>query len=238
MSLIKSIPPYWKHVLKEGGVSQDDFQDRFELVESGVKLSKLVYHNINTDVTAIHNSVIFWDKHLEELDYDVHHNAFKNVYKVINIPKLRSFQFHLLHNKIFCNNVLFHWGVKKSQGCDWLNVKQSILHLLYECHVVKWIWQELFAIFYRIDDTIVLNKINIVYNLIHAKPAHVLNFLTLVTKFVIFRCKCAGIHPSKSLIISEFIQWYEIEHNIAYNNRKLGKHISKWSPVKSILSQS
>ena len=58
------------------------------------------------------------------------------------------------------------------------------------------------------------------------------NFIILVTKFYIYRCKVQGIYPMLTGLIKELDMWYCIEK---YNAGNKQKHDKKWSPVLECL---
>ena len=73
---------------------------------------------------------------LDELD-----NHFSILYKLTNAVKLRNFQYRLLNNKNFCNDIPVHWGKTDKNICDiCLTKKQSTTHLLFNCCRVRPIW--------------------------------------------------------------------------------------------------
>ena len=98
----------------------------------------------------------------------------------------------LLHNKIFCNDIIFHWRKVNLQICEIYNgrEKQTITHLLYSCPTVKHIWRLLEDWCSELDLPCEVNFVNILYNLIQPKPEHVVNFITLFAKHYLFYAKC------------------------------------------------
>ena len=192
---------------------------------------RLIYHKLNSSELALQKSATFWAIKLSNFDFSVHKNAFTDLYKVINITKLRNFQFRLLHNKIFCNNILFYWKVVESQNCEWCPSIQDVCHLLFECDKISELWARLNVMFKRIALEAEVSLHNIIYNLVHPKSAHTINFLCLITKFVIFHNKCNSTLPSYIEITNEFTLLHDIEHFIADKKHKLNRHLAKWGPA-------
>ena len=162
--------------------------------------------------------------------------AFKNIYKVTNIIKLRDFQFRLLHNKILCNNVLFCYQIKDSQQRDWCETsKQNIEHLLYTCNVTSLFWSKIrnYLNTGTKDPEVMSNLVwsweNILYNLVHPKCTHIINFIVLMAKQYIYRCKCMN----KKLNMLEFSQEINFIKEIEfYNAQTLKQQIfnkCKWN---------
>ena len=58
-------------------------------------------------------------------------------------PKLRIFQFKLLHRRISTNRYLFKIGISSSELCSFCeNSSETLLHLFWECPQVKIFWNE------------------------------------------------------------------------------------------------
>ena len=161
----------------------------------------------------------------------MHKKGFIHLYKITNVTKLRNFQYRLLHNKIFCNNILYHWKKVASQKCDWCTcAKQDVIHLLHSCDKAMSIWQDLHDILNPIEKNLEFTAENIIYNRV-LPGNHVINFITLVAKFVIYRCKCTNIVPHIKLKL----MYHDIERYIATRDFKTMYHNKKWSPVVEFL---
>ena len=139
-TLTEAIPKYWKFLLKT-----DECVDGTELIRDIIEkktFTQLVYRKILTNNCALSASANKWVKLLQEIfDYDTHKMAFTNLYRITNITKLRNFQYRLLHNKIFCNNILYHWKIVTTQECDFCDEKQDIIHLLFKCEYANRLWK-------------------------------------------------------------------------------------------------
>ena len=166
-----------------------------------------------------------------------HRQAFANIYKTTNIIKLRNFQYRLLHNKIFCNNILYHWKIKNSQNCDYCEHKQDIVHLLFDCIVTKRFWNNLIVCINKIlkdknEIRLLEWKLeNIIYNKVHPRANHVINFIILAAKFHIFRAKCNIEEPNYLEFKYEIILLYKIEKYNANKSNRIGKNNEKWDKI-------
>ena len=117
-AIIQAIPPYWKSLIFDDSIT-DNRSGAWSILLSK-KVVANVYNKLISDEQALHRSAQKWEKILGDVfSYDVHQNSFKNLYWVTNVVKLRSFQYRLLHGKIHCNNVLYHWGITQSPNCDY-----------------------------------------------------------------------------------------------------------------------
>ena len=121
---------------------------------------------LNENDSAIVKSGKHWNKKLNDFCYDVHRKSFKNIYVTTNVIKLRSFQYRLLHNKIFCNNILYYWKKVDTQYCEWcINSKQDIIHLLWECPKTQLIWKHVGNEMCN-DIEVEFNCKNVIYNMV------------------------------------------------------------------------
>ena len=228
-SLKEAIPKKWVHIIKQLTPQEIPIpRIRWECAN----FSKSIYKKLNWDDQALHASAKNW-VNVEGFSMETHELSFKNLYKVTNIVKLRNFQYRLLHNKVFCNNVLYHWKKVDSQQCDFCtHPKQNVSHLLFSCPSVRTIWEELSHYFETLKiDNCEISWHNVLYNLVYPKTQHLVNFIVLLAKFVIFRCKCNGTRPHINLIYNEIELFHKIEHYIAVKNNTTAKHFRKWSPV-------
>ena len=164
--------------------------------------------------------------------------GFKNVYQITYITKLRNFQLRVLHNMIYCNNVLYHWKKVNTQQCDYCTFeKQVMCHLLWKCNKSQSLWKMLKNLGSKYHVELELNLANVLYNVIARPNSNIFNFLTLVTKFYIYRCKCQQKQPSYEVLKKEYILYYEMEKYIAMKVNKYAKFKRKWSPVQHILDK-
>ena len=246
-AVINAIPGFWKFALKSDDLI-DCFVSRYELwcgekngdMETNCKsISKLVYLSIVEDDQAIVSSGRSWHKILgDHYNHHAHEKAFRAIYQVTNVIKLRNFQFRLLHNKIFCNNILFHWKKVPSQECEFcVEPKQDVSHLLWYCISATRVWEGVCKwmdeiVIVNIGNVLCWNLENIVYNSVHPKPSHVINFLILIVKFYIFRCKCESKNPNMYELKQELLLYYDIEQYNAYRNNRELKHKLKWKDIK------
>ena len=158
---------------------------------------------------------------------------FKNIRKITNVTKLRNFQFRLLHNIIFCNNILFFWNIKTSQICDNCDQKEDVVHMLIRCQAVTPLWRWLAQLFRKLQIDVDLTDYNIIVNKIQTPWDAIGNFIILATKFYIYRCKVQGCVPSVRLLVYELENWHNIEYYNAAQSNRMGKHIRKWNPVNT-----
>ena len=60
------------------------------------------------------------------------------------IKKLQEFQYKILHRYLPVNSVLFKYQLVQDNLCRFCHLEnETIIHLLYECELVKKLWDEI-----------------------------------------------------------------------------------------------
>ena len=115
-SLVSAVPSYWKFIINSNVELIDPHIMKWDFIEANSKPVRVIYQDMMSDDKAINNSAKKWNAMLQtEFEVETHSKAFKNIQVITNVTKYRDFQFRLLHNKIFCNNILYHWKKVNSQ---------------------------------------------------------------------------------------------------------------------------
>ena len=192
-----------------------------------------MYRDINQGPEVLGRVVTFWaGRHSFQLDVNLCSKLFRSLIKVTPIVKLRDFQFRLLRNKIFCNNVLYHWKKSDTQICDLCKKsKQDIIQLMYKCPVVRPIWSHLQAVFWKAGIICNFEPQTVILNLVHDDIEHIINKVTLIVKQFIYRSKCQGSRPNYMGAVSEIKLNFYIEQNIAIRKLSKKKFVNTWSPI-------
>ena len=156
--------------------------------------------------------------------------ALKSIRKITNITKLRSFQYRLLHNKIFCNNVLYHWKKVASQKCDFCDVlKQTPYHLFISCRHAAEIWEQLAEYLDEYGFNFEVKAKNIILNNYEDR---IVNFLVLVVKQLLYRHKCQQKTLNWKQVLREIENLYQLEMFNAVSNNKINIHVEKWKYLR------
>ena len=201
--LLKAVPQFWFFALKSD-VLIDDRKDRYEATEQN-KFVSFVYKTIISENDARPAGAARVRKFLwQDFDMETYCDSFSNLYNITNITKFRNFQYRLLHNKIFCNDVLFYWRKVDSQTCNLCQREcQDIRHLLFECKAVQCVWEYVEKICNDAQIAVTINYENIFYNSIHSVKFSAINFIVLAAKFYIYKCKCSDTVPNEREFIAE-----------------------------------
>ena len=201
-------------------------------VVSGSKgMSRRVYKYLGDDVFVLNNKFIRWN---DELEHDICDDVmefgklFIDIYRVMNIPKLRSFQYRLLQRGLVTKSLLYKWKLVENDLCSFCQeMKETVLHIMHDCKIVYGFWEEVRSYIYNettkwIDITrwkIIVNKVS---------ENRLLNMICLLTKQYIYKQKCLGnplnVHELKQTVVN--IE--RLERYIAIKNGNLSSHEKKW----------
>ena len=238
MQLMDAIPLHWKSMLKSNNVLH--MPERIELLEltTSKKPSQFVYNFIvkhvkNTDIAKYKNK---WETKLHvNIDMEKFERIFRNLYRCTQVTKLRNFQYRLLLNKIFVNDVLSKWKIVATNKCDYCNEKQTILHLMIECHNTKKLWKYLQEITENVQLKTEWSNENIIFNEVVEQTYHIVNLLTLVTKYYIFQQKCLGNKTSLLGLRAEMYFIFKMERDDARKTNKENRFKKRWEAIDPML---
>ena len=234
-ALLKAIPRNWKVTLSQNKVVLTAQGNKFDKIGENVKVSKMFYLDItNTSVNIAKCRKMWLDKANIINDEEMYVKHFRNVYSLTNTTKYRDFQFRLLHNKIFCNDVLVHWKKVETNICNLCEgEKQTITHLMYFCPVVKLLWRDIES--KCAEFPCVFGFRNILFNLVmEESPCHIVNLIVLITKQYIFRCKCFNSTPNIAHLYAEIKNVRRIELYNALSNGDAKKVRKRWQTVQNL----
>ena len=234
-ALISTLPAEFRKVLTQKQVKWDSQYakalDTKDLTKKAYRHLTINKENNNKRLNKVANK---WENTLlREIKVDEIKNQFKNVNKVSNVNKYRSFQYRLLQNSLVTNKRMYTWGMLQTPNCSFCKLREeNILHLLYNCEYVKPMWKELVKIMKNFTKKeIVLNYENIVFNKLHPDPKHVINLMCLVVKQYIYRQRCKKSQIKVQEIRNELYKIENIEKYIAVKNGHISKHNRKWAKI-------
>ena len=167
-----------------------------------------------------------------EITESEYYQCFNNIYRTTNVTYLRNFQYRLLLNKIYANDILYKWGTVKSNRCNFcLKEVQTVIHMLCECNVIKPLWAKIFDILQHeisMQDIILGNP---------SSSKKIVNFVILVAKKYIFNCKCQDTMPTVKGLVAYLKYWENIERFNAYKTNTSTTHYEKWNGINDILAE-
>ena len=150
-------------------------------------------------------------------------------------PKLRVFQYRLLHRNLVTNKDLFIWGIKDDNLCTFCNEEEeTILHILWECYFSQTVWRQFFDWLHNNTDVnIVFSVEEILLGVQNMDNNEFYNTLFTITKQFLYACKCKETVPNFNQLILKIDEWVRIEKYIAIKKGKLDKHNRKWELLSS-----
>ena len=158
---------------------------------------------------------------------------FKSVWCVTNVPKLRSFQYRLLHRALILNSHLYRWGLMNTNLCSFCkSEKETIVHLFWNCEIVQELWQNvrnLNSVYSNV--TLSLSTKNVIFNRVHNSKKNIGNFLCLLTKQYIYKQRCLNKCLNFNELKNYVIRIENIEKYIAIKNCNQTAHTLKWQKV-------
>lgn len=238
MQIIAAIPHEWKEkMLQANDAIQPEFSITFAQLTQNHKISNIVYNKFIFYPEVTQKASLKWSTRLNcNIDCNKLNKMFKNIVTTTIATKYRDFQYRLMHNLIVNNRQLFLWKLLDNDKCTFCKIEmEHTMHLFLQCMHVKKIWEHLenFISVQNPELTPVLDwsSENIIFNLVHPKSGHVVNFLVLITKQYIYRCRCLLITLEFSNLKKEIEAVRRIEYYIAKDKAKLQNHYSKWSQL-------
>ena len=231
-SLVTTIPKDWRNECKK---QSDKIEETL--------YAKLI--NITHIVSKVYRLLIAQEdlmcRKCEKLEKDLQMQIphrdflaqFKNIVKVTNITKMRSFQYRLLQRSLITNVQLHQWNISDNDKCSFCNESQeSVLHLMLFCPKVQQLWLGIEQYMQQFSkdkihfatDTVIMNR------LIYHPIGHVKNAICLFTKYYIYKQRCLKKELSLNQCKSYIKQIENNEKYYAVKNNRISKHIRKWYP--------
>ena len=235
-SLKQAIPQEWK---EPSGTLEPKFL--YDVCLNSKNLAKKMYGEMNERKFATSEKHQWWANYLNTSSERVK-TALQKIRNITNTPKLRSFQYRLLHRAIITNEHLYRWKKTESSLCTFCEKSvETYKHLFVECEQVKPLWtecQKLIAVL--TDDDISLDAASILLSHVAKKATSVANFVTTVCKQYIYRKQCQKQLPNPYGLKQEIYTVKNMEKYIAVKNNKLHTFVKKWESLNtfSVLNQN
>lgn len=147
--LISAIPPEWKKLIKDPIIDHEidsKYTRKFETIPT--KISKLAYENFIRDKDKLKKEHQQWSlklaPHALTISYDLFLSSFLKLREYTSSPKYGSFQYRLLHRKIFLNKILKIWGLSDTDRCTWCRDHyETIEHFFFFCDIAQNFWRKI-----------------------------------------------------------------------------------------------
>ena len=195
-------------------------------------LLQVKYEEDAKGANIIRKKRVDWQKELNcTITEENFEKGFKELYVVTNTPKLRSFQYRLLHRAVVTNIHLNRWGKLESQNCTFCDKQsESYSHLFIYCEHIEKLWLDT-EIFMNLINTepIQFNQENVIFNRLSPNTKNVKNFICCLLKQFVYMKRCFKQIPTFFEFKELVWKTKNIEKFIAIKNQKQKKHEQKWN---------
>ena len=131
------------------------------------------------------------EKRLIECGFDTQkrQSVFSLPFRVTKV-KLSVFQFKIIHNILYTNNILYKMKRKNHPYCPFCtNIEQTIAHLFFTCSVAELFWSEFTTLYNSLSEKkkLALSKTEIIYGVLDDwSSCLTLNHLILIGKYFLY----------------------------------------------------
>ena len=154
--------------------------------------------------------------------------------------KLRSFQFQCVRRSLVTNKYLKMCNIKNNDKCYYCKTEvETIEHLLYDCDIVKQLWQGLAT---TLGSTLefhrCINKKDVILGVlthVNSVESKMLNHLIIMVKRYIYVTKCLERYLNISELLRFIKNHYDIEKDIAFRNNTVDICNKKWNHSFNII---
>ena len=148
--------------------------------------------------------------------------------------RARMFQYKVLHNTLYVNKMLFKFRKVISPRCFFCKLhEQTIMHLFYDCLIVKRIWNQLKSKLSNNINFPISKPQSAIFRFwdLDANQHLILNHLLLIFKMNIYNARATGyLNVSHLLIYIKSIK--DIEKKLYENDaKKSKKNNKKWKNI-------
>ena len=150
--------------------------------------------------------------------------------------KLRWLQFRILHFILTTNRSVSKYKENQDSKCSFCGAhSETIIHLFCDCTFAKSFWKDIASIFNK--KCVHSNNFKFTKNLVLfgkcevIKTDKICDFIILLAKLYIYRCKVQGQSPLVNLFVSELYKRYNIEKLI---NKNSVVFRNNWAPYLAL----
>ena len=238
--LIHAIPQPWKLSLDQDFdhyAIKDPLYTKFVELKNPCKHAYEILVKAKCDTAS--SKLNKWKNDLNEVGniYNTEF-CFSLIYSTTLDPKLRFFQYRLLHRTITTNYILEKWKLAATNVCEFCSIHpETLYHLFLECPITKNIWNDFKQWWFQnTNNRLLLSNSEILFGFPTILPLNALkNTLILITKQYIYSCRCRGEIPHINSLVTRFSLTYQVEKSIALSKNKITFHNDKWQIILDAL---
>ena len=142
-----------------------------------------------------------------------------------------------MHRIFACNYNLYIWGKSDSNLCRLCNnlSVDDIVHYFYGCNFVKPFWRSICNFWSTVYEVkFPLSEHDIIFGILNPNgdtTIDSLNYIILLAKYCIFKCKSDDCNLALDILLGELKAKLEIKQYIMYKNGKNTTFDKIWSPL-------
>ena len=139
-SLLSAIPSRWKSIVK-----RKEHRHVTDVAGTQLAISELSSKTIYNTMINQQKCPPTAEKRLIECGFDTRkwQSVFSLPFRVTKEVKLSVFQYKIVHNILYTNNILYKIKKKNHPYCPFrTNIEQTIAHLFFTCPVAELFWSE------------------------------------------------------------------------------------------------
>ena len=237
-SLLLAIPDQWKKSIKRDeqrnkSLKRDAHQHA--LTSTQLAIDKLTCKTVYNTLISRQQCPPTAEKRLIECAFDEkkRQRVYSLPFRVTKEVKLSIFQYKIIHNILYTNNILHKMKKKPHPYCPYcINVEQTISHLLFSCYVAKSFWSEFTTWFNSIspEKKSSLSKDEIIYTVLDDwSSCLTLNHLILVGKYFLYTNALDDKRPQFADFITLVHDKIDIKKYIAIMTNNSSAFVKKWA---------
>ena len=210
-SIIHTIPKSWKEVIQNATKSTHITSENFEYVKKNKKCCQYFYRKylfLYSEPPLKQQR-----KWCEQLDMEIEdwETIYQTPFQCTKNNKYIIFQYKILHRILSTNSLLYKCRLKETHLCSFCNeTKETILHLFWDCCVVKNLWLEISELFQnRCSFFLCLTERNVILGSETADISD--NLFIVLIKYYIYSCRFTLSQPCLTGAIKMLKHAYNIE---------------------------
>ena len=151
-------------------------------------------------------------------------------------PRIRFFQFQILHRSLLTNRKLSLFNLIDSEICDNCNMVETVTHLLLECSQIEYLWRGIEGWMHlNINEKVLFNKQSILLG--SPENSTIVNYIFLIVKHEIYKSKWNKSKLSLHQIIEKLKYYLKIEEYVNIISIGREKTLGKWSPIYNTIKR-
>jgi len=233
-SIISSIRKYTNSISIEKQGKKHNFQPALNIILTTKSGTSPIYNKFIIPEANI-SGFRKWSQNTG-ISKDEWLDSFVKLIATTNDPKLRWIQSRILHHILTTNRSVSKYTHNQTDLCSFCNLKsETILHIFWECTKTKIFWNNLETTFnnrcshsvnFRFTKSLILfGHCEII------RTDKICDFIILMAKFFIYRCKVQNINLNSRLFLIELYNRYKAEFIISKNRNQLR---NGWAPYQNM----